>query len=276
MILPTDFIFNQNNLQDYADCPRRFELKHVLKQSWPAVLSEPLLEVEAHQHLGQNFHQLVQQYELGLEQKEIERSIHNADLLSWWRNYLEFAPKGLKANRFVEHTLSIPFHDFRLLSQYDLILYDNHSKCLIVDWKTSRIRLPSNYLHHRMQSIIYLYVLAEVGSPSPKLPTIKPESIKMVYWFPQFPHESEIINYSSQEHNQSGELLKSLVMEINQKKLGEFAITENEKMCRFCNYRSLCQRGIQAGNWQEQEAVDIENQISPLDLDFDQIKDIAY
>ena len=32
-----DFIFSAHNLQDYLDCPRRFELKYILKQPWPAI-----------------------------------------------------------------------------------------------------------------------------------------------------------------------------------------------------------------------------------------------
>jgi hypothetical protein len=60
------FVFSANSLQDYQDCPRRFELKYLLKQSWPAVESEPVLEFEHKVQLGSQFHQLVYQYLNGI------------------------------------------------------------------------------------------------------------------------------------------------------------------------------------------------------------------
>jgi hypothetical protein len=41
MTLPYSFHFTQSSLQDYLDCPRRFQLRYVLDQPWPAVESEP-------------------------------------------------------------------------------------------------------------------------------------------------------------------------------------------------------------------------------------------
>ena len=66
MALPIDFRFSQNNLQDFVDCPRRFELKYLLKQDWPALVSEPIQEFEHLQILGLRFHTLVQQHLVGI------------------------------------------------------------------------------------------------------------------------------------------------------------------------------------------------------------------
>ncbi|HZU87116.1 MAG TPA: PD-(D/E)XK nuclease family protein, partial [Anaerolineaceae bacterium] len=62
MPLPVSFHFSQNNLQDYVDCARRFELRHLLRLEWPALQSEPVLERERLMILGQRFHQMVQQH----------------------------------------------------------------------------------------------------------------------------------------------------------------------------------------------------------------------
>mgnify|MGYP007064289961 CR=1 FL=1 len=40
MPLPVDFQFSQNNLQDYLDCARRFELRALRRLAWPAAQSE--------------------------------------------------------------------------------------------------------------------------------------------------------------------------------------------------------------------------------------------
>ncbi len=61
MPLSKDFIFSANNLQDYLDCPRRFELKHIHKLSWPAIISQPVREMEYKIRMGNRFHQLAYQ-----------------------------------------------------------------------------------------------------------------------------------------------------------------------------------------------------------------------
>ena len=52
MSIDPDFTFSANSLQDYVDCPRRFELKYLLKRDWPAEESEPVLEWEHDLQLG--------------------------------------------------------------------------------------------------------------------------------------------------------------------------------------------------------------------------------
>ena len=42
--LPADFHFSQGSLQDYVDCPRRFQLRYMMKLAWPAVEAEPAVE----------------------------------------------------------------------------------------------------------------------------------------------------------------------------------------------------------------------------------------
>ena len=46
MTLPINFLFSQASLNDYVECARRFQLRYLLEQEWPAVASEPLLERE--------------------------------------------------------------------------------------------------------------------------------------------------------------------------------------------------------------------------------------
>ena len=66
MILPPDFVFTQGNLQDYVDCPRRFELKYLQRQRWPAAEVDDMVAFERHMEQGAQFHRLVQQSLLGI------------------------------------------------------------------------------------------------------------------------------------------------------------------------------------------------------------------
>ena len=73
MTLPSYFQFNQGSLQDYVDCPRRFQLKYIEQLAWPALDAEPALESENNFQQGAAFHRLVQQYLLGVsDEKDYE------------------------------------------------------------------------------------------------------------------------------------------------------------------------------------------------------------
>jgi hypothetical protein len=64
--IPSPFTFSQSSLQDYSDCPRRFQLRYIEQLQWPAVEAEPVMENEHHQQEGQLFHRMVQQHRIGL------------------------------------------------------------------------------------------------------------------------------------------------------------------------------------------------------------------
>lgn len=55
MPLPDSFQFSQSSLQDYVDCPRRFELRYILHQKWPALQTQPVIEFEHHMEQGSGF-----------------------------------------------------------------------------------------------------------------------------------------------------------------------------------------------------------------------------
>jgi len=60
MTLPTHF--TQASLQDYADCPRRFQLRYVERVAWPALEADSALENERHMQQGIAFHRLAHQH----------------------------------------------------------------------------------------------------------------------------------------------------------------------------------------------------------------------
>ena len=82
MSLPDDFQFSQSSLQDFETCARRFQLRYLRQLSWPAVESEPIQEAERLAQLGADFHRLVHQHLVGIDEETLTASILSAQLPS--------------------------------------------------------------------------------------------------------------------------------------------------------------------------------------------------
>lgn len=276
MKIPANFAFSQNNLQDFADCPRRFELRHLEKLAWPAVRSEPYLEVERHMLLGERFHRMVQQHQTGLSAEEIEAQANEPELIEWWQAYQNHFPENLPHRRLVEHTLAAPFGDYRLVAKYDLLAIQPGKKVVIVDWKTNRKKPARSSLRNRLQTRLYPLLLVEAGQSVNDGTPLLPDQIEMVYWFTADPLRPEIIPYSADQYNLDQNFLQKLITEVKAASQSRFALTTDLRMCRFCNYRSLCDRGDQAASMEEDLDSDDTDSSGGFDLDFEQIGEIEF
>lgn len=278
MTLPPDFQFSQNNLKDYLDCPRRFQLRHLQRLQWPAPQSEPIIEYERRTELGSHFHRLVQQHLLGAPVDTLTPLITDPDLRNWWDCYLNEAPLAeLPAQRRPEYLLGMPFASYRLQAKYDLLAFEPGKRFVIIDWKTTAYRPRRASLLERIQTRLYLFVLVEAGQLLNGGKSLLPDQVEMIYWFPEAPQNPEHITYSAQQHASNRAFLSGLIHEIDQNKTDLFIMTLNEKMCQFCNYRSLCNRGQQAGDWQTSDDQDDDTLTGGrLDFDLDQIEEIAF
>lgn len=295
MSLPAGFQFSQGSLQDYMDCHRRFQLRYLLRQAWPAVESEPMLESERLMQQGARFHRLVQQHLLGVPAERLEVFAKDEHLERWWNNYLgDRNPSGvheIKA-QVPEVTLSTALGGFRLVAKYDLIVAGEDGRLVIVDWKTSRKRSKRKWLVERLQSRVYPYLLVQAGGQllaqrgatyggkehrlQRALHLAKPEQVEMVYWFAEFPEQPERIKYNQSQYEDDESFLKSLVAEIERREQDDFTLTPDVKRCAYCVYRSLCDRGISAGDLGDfDETMDEGGEIE-ITLDFDQIAEIEF
>ncbi len=276
MTLPTDFQFSQGSLQDYVDCPRRFQLRYLQRLAWPAVEAEPALENERHLQQGAAFHRLVHQHVLGLLPERLSSAITDKDLSRWWHNYLESAPADLPASRYPEVVLSAPVSGHRLVAKYDLIAVGSEQRPIILEWKTSRKRPRRKWLAERLQTRVYPYLLVRAGSHLNEEQPFQPEQVEMVYWFANFPEDPERFPYDAAQHDADGDYLASLIEEI--KSLGDedFTLTTQERRCRYCPYRSLCRRGTRAGALEEAEDEPEWSDDFEIALDFEQIAEIEY
>jgi len=274
MNLPDDFTFSQSSLQDYHDCARRFQLRYLQRVRYPAPQTEPMLEQEHQMKQGAELHHLIHQHQLGIPADLLTERAHDPQVLAWWEAYLQHGLADLPTKRYPEITLSAPLGDYRLIAKYDLLAIDAGQKAVIVDWKTSRKKTRRQWLAKRLQTIVYRYVLATSGTYLNAGQAIAPEQIEMRYWFTADPTTAESFPYSSQQYQADEEELLGMVDHINLRI--QFPLTMDESKCRFCSYRSLCERGVVAGDLNEW-LIDFDDvNVEDVDIDMDQIGEIAF
>jgi CRISPR/Cas system-associated exonuclease Cas4 (RecB family) len=273
MPLPDNFLFSQGNLQDYIECRRRFLLRHINKIAWPAIKSEPVIEQEKAMFRGQRFHRLINGYFLGIPARRLTEMAEDSDTLDWWRHFLDFItghPEIQASIKKPEVAYQINILEHRLIARYDLLVI-TPKKLFIFDWKTSRKRPKRNNLAARLQTRIYPFLLSEL-----KAVNLEPEQVSMVYWFSNFPDNSERFDYDRGLFQQDRTYLGNLVTQITLLGEEDYSLTEGLESCRYCEYRSLCNRGVEAGemNDEQGEIVDEVETRYPTQFDFATIPEI--
>lgn len=298
MRLAQDFTFSQSSLQDYVDCPRRFLLRYVLRLAWPALTAEPPLDNERFMQQGAAFHRLVQQHLLGISPERLAGMLTGEQLREWWENYLQVhpdpqggLPNGLGAETHAagkrvlpEINLSTPLGDYRLVGKFDALvinLTEETHRAKILEWKTSYSRPKPAELQKRIQTRAYPYLLVKAGASLNDGKAFQPEQVEMIYWFARFPAQAQLFKYDTRQFNLDGEYLEGLLAEIEARPETDFPLTLDEKNCRYCVYRSLCDRGVRASPLEE-ELSDLEGEASPAEesggivFSFEQIGEISF
>jgi CRISPR/Cas system-associated exonuclease Cas4 (RecB family) len=248
----------------------------VQRLAWPAHEAEPALENERYKIQGAAFHRLVHQHVLGIPEEKLTRTKVDGNVRRWWQSYLTGQLTDLPSRRYPEIILSAPLAEHRLVAKYDLLAIELGKRAKIVDWKTSRNRPPSHWLAARLQTRVYPYLLVQASPQLNSGHQLEPEQVEMIYWFAEYPQRPERIAYSLAQYEKDATYLDSLAREIEQisqeDQAESFPLTSDEKLCRYCSYRSLCQRGVEAGplegyelGWEDDFA-----------LDFEQVAEIEY
>jgi len=91
----------------------------------------------------------------------------------------------------------------------------------------------------------------------------------MIYWFAEFPAEPQVLPYDSTQHAENVAFLSGLIDEIAARADLVWPLTSDEARCRYCVYRSLCERGVAAGASDEGDLEDLEIQLA-------EVEEIAY
>jgi hypothetical protein len=252
MPLPDAFQFSQSSLQDYVDCARRFQLRHILMQPWPTLLTEDSRRFDQHVERGRDFHRLAHQYALGIAPESLAPTIHDEMLAGWWHTFLDYPPTDLPDKvRRGEVVLTAPLAGHRIVATVDLLASEPGKRVSVVDWKTVLKRPPRTRLAQRLQTRVYRYLVVEAGSDFNDGRQPQPEQVEMVYWFAAFGGAIERFPYDGDQYASDCEYLSNLVSEIADRQESTWLLTSDERRCQFCNYRSLCERGIGPGFWED-------------------------
>jgi len=294
-ILPPEFDFTQGNLQDYVDCAYRFYLRYIKRVKWPALVVDDAAEFEQRLQAGAHFHRLIQQYLVGIPEARISEmvaalsssfSATSTDLATWWDRFLNHVPPMLDGQTYVETTLATSLAGQRLVAKYDLILLTTDHRLIIFDWKTSNKAPRVDWLLDRLQTKLYSFILAQLctssalsnflGGQTKSNLSVEPEQITMNYWFVSQPATPVTLPYNQTAYRQDQEHLSRLVNHIRTAKPESFYRTSDLKQCRYCVYRSHCDRGIEAGNLSEFE--DFDSDLDSLDtkISFEDIPEIKF
>lgn len=282
MSLIENFQFSQANLQDFMDCRRRFQLRYLQHVVWPAVESEPILESERFLLQGARFHRMIQQHLVGVPADRLSGFAEDEDLGRWWENYLAFAhhldDQQGQYRLYPEIALTASLGKHSLVAKCDLIIADQEGMATIYDWKTSRKRPKRHWLESRLQTRVYLYSLVRAGAHLNRGQAFSPEKVEMVYWFADFPGQPERFTYSLEQYQADEQVLLDLIQTVEGLDETGFPLTTNDRACRYCVYRSLCGRGVQAGMVGDQEDTVLEEgtETQEFEIDFDQIAEIEF
>jgi hypothetical protein len=272
--LPETFQFSQSSLQDYVDCPRRFQLHHVLMQPWPALITESPAGFELHVQRGADLHRLAHQHALGIDPERLAAAIHDATLARWWQTFLAHPPADLpRAVRRPEVVLAAPLAGHRLVAKFDLLAAEPGQRLVVVDWKTVQKRPPRVRLARRLQTHVYRYLAVEAGAAFYGGLRPQPEQVEMIYWFAEQGGAAERFTYDAQQHGTAGDYLAGLIAEIAARQESIWPLTPDQRQCRGCTYRSLCERGVKAAFLEE-----LDDDVEPSEpaIDLEQIAEVEF
>ncbi len=251
-MLPNDFIFSQNNLQLYVDCKQRFYLREIVKLDWPANESEPVRIQEERMAIGSQFHLFCSQFLSGIPADVLEQSIDSIEMTRWWTS---FQSLGLQPSVDLqpEKAITIPFANFHLTAHFDLLMKIPDENYVIYDWKTNLKHPKRKLVEDRLQTIVYPLVLHIYLTRNQETKN-QSNTIEMVYWYPEFPDQPHRFNYDNTLLNQYKSKLESIIGEISNTLPEDFVLTTDAKKCAYCQYRSYCNRGVEAGKYLDENS----------------------
>ncbi len=237
---------SQQPIQDYLDCPRRFQLRHLDRLPWPDLPYPP--DVEAAFSRGRLLHLLIERHYLGLPVDRGE--IADAVVSGWWNTFRAFAPAPEGGRLLPEASLTVPLDNHQLRGRFDLVHLDSSGdtlKATIYDWKTSKPRGEA-WLRRAWQTRLYLALLAEGGHALAGADGqhLDPDQISMVYWYLDDPENPVTVRYSRAWHIENWETLRSTLEALNESlRTDQWPLTDDWSHCRYCAFQAYC--GRQAG-----------------------------
>ncbi len=264
-MLDPSFKFSQHSLSEYVECPRRFYLHYVARLAWPTVERNPLdlppLDYQRYLQRGLELHRRIQRHWLGVPAPAVPAPADgptDEELALWWDRFRRTDFGDLPPRREPELGLCAPVGDHLLYARFDLLAHGGGAldprdpRAVIVDWKTLRgaQRWTARRFAERIQTRVYLYVLAAAGAPLNGGQPFAPERCSMRYWLANYPERPWVeVPYSTADYRRDEAWLLGL---IGQACRGEseddYARGDGGRRCACCTYLTLCQRaGVALG-----------------------------
>lgn len=235
------FIFTQNNLQSYLDCPRQFELRFLLKQECPPASTTAQAASRHFAELGTQFHELVHRHLIGIPVEDTLNHYNDPQIQTWWQHFDSLNPlPGNIAQKCPELTISCSIERYRLLAKLDLAVVTTDQRVLIFEWKTSPNLPNPQILKSRLQSRLYPLVLSKMSRMGSL--DFSPDQVSMIYWFANQPERAVIFQYSTTQMIADQKYLIQLIDEISSIPFGEFKKTRNMRKCQYCDFFLLCHK----------------------------------
>jgi len=261
-MIPEDFTFSQHSLADFNTCQWRFLLRHVERVAWPAEETTNQSEVDKRQEQGVAFHLRAMQYFSGLPADQLSGSSTKDELEEWWQDFLSIeknfpyrAEKQASWRLLPELQLNARLGRHRVMGKIDLLAALPGKAYQVYDWKTGA-RVPAREaLEGHPQTRLYSWLATEAGGQALRLEQggLNPEQLSMTYWYAGQPGTWICYDYSSAQFQSDTEQLSALLDYITSLPEDGFRKTEDTRTCRYCLYRSYCERGYQPG---EEDAVE--------------------
>ena len=249
---------SQSHLNILEICPPQFQRLY-LEQ-----LGSPMSpEIQDNLAWGSQFHQLMQQRELGLSIESILNQSHDLQhtVNALWIAVDQQHNLTQQSWREAEHSRTLEFRGYLLTAIYDLLILDD-KQAQILDWKTYLQPQNEQKLKNNWQTRLYLYLLAESSD-------YLPEHISMTYWFVKIPHEPKFwkFQYSETLHQKNHQDLSDLLTNLD-----DYLKDYNEKNINF-PHPSYCQEKCPYSNlffennqgFQEEKNNDLSSKIEEIE-----------
>lgn len=274
MNLPANFVFSAKNLQSYADCPRRFQLRYVERWRPPtmtAAETKDELAYEKRLRQGARLHQLAKLAQQGIPHDLLKAAIQDDNVALWFDELLSSDLHDLPDTRLPEKRLQTSLNGRQLMAQVDLLAFEPGGELVIVDWKTGNYVPDRESLRQRWQTIVYLYVAAKTG-PHLYGEPLPAERVRLDYVYLARGGQRISFAYSPAQMRADEALLSGLMDEIHS--ASDFPLTPESRHCRFCAFRVHCERG-EAGSLSQVDFDDLD-EADDDELDFEQIGEYAF
>jgi hypothetical protein len=226
---------SQSQLRHLKNCPRQFQYRYLNRLGLPDSLSSA-------QHLGREFHRLMQQHFHGLDIHPLLEA--QPTLREWFEQFQADLPPMIAGTAYTEHRRSTALEGFTLVGIYDLVIFGT-DRAQILDWKTYPQPPPRNTLARHWQTRLYCYLLAATTDYSP-------EQISMTYWFAQGERGATVytFHYTQAQHqqveNDLTQQLQQLQYWLNDyargQDLPQVGLELSSKYCSPCPFQERCQR----------------------------------